>query len=76
MAQYRTVTLPPSNTFARALHLAALHRVSAVVWQLNDGSCVESRSAWDPGTQGLSETPRGSRGSRLDAPYSVVSVNA
>jgi len=51
MAQYKSVTLPVIP-FARALH-----RASAVVWQLNNGSTVESRASWDPGTQGLSETP-------------------
>jgi hypothetical protein len=75
MAQHRSVSLSAVG-WLRSFALSALHRAGAVVWQRNDGSCVEAREAWPDGTTGLSETPRGSRGSRLDAPYSVVSVNA
>lgn len=57
MASYRTTTLPPAGV-ARGVHLAAVHRAGAVVWQ-RAGEVVESRASWgvdvDPAT--LTETP-------------------
>ena len=56
MAQHRSTTLPVKRSL-RSYALAALHADGAVVWQLPDGSHVESRDTWAPGTTGLSPTP-------------------
>ena len=56
MAQHRTTTLPPPG-FARALHLSALHRDGAVIWQTAAAEIVESRETWPDGTPGLATTP-------------------
>ena len=55
MASHRTVTLPPSG-FLRALRLSSVARDGAIVYELPDGSHVESRASWPDGTTGLAET--------------------
>jgi len=56
MASHRTAVLPPGG-LSRALHLAAVARENAVIWQTAAAEIVESRESWPEGTAGLSTTP-------------------
>ena len=77
MASHRTAVLPPGG-LSRALHLAAVARENAVIWQTAAAEIVESRESWPEGTAGLSTTPADPAADGLDAAHSgaFVSVRA